>query len=78
MNLDLIGIRTGTDKSRLRHDYLRKYERLFERFVNKSIVLLEIGIHNGASLMNLEHYFTNANIVGIVLNPLVLAMQKNA
>src|ERR1700683_248563 len=46
---DLIGIRAGTDKSRLRQDYLRQYQRMLSGFVDTPITIIEIGLHRGAS-----------------------------
>ena len=43
-SLDLIGIRVGTDKSRLYQNYLMHYERMMERFRDRPITLLEIGV----------------------------------
>lgn len=67
--LDQLGICAGTDKSRLVHDYLRQYERLFRPFVDSVISVLEIGIHNGASLAIWERFFSNATIVGVDIAP---------
>jgi tetratricopeptide (TPR) repeat protein len=67
--LDLIGIKLGTDKSRLRQDYLRQYERLMTGFRDRPITLLEIGIAHGASLRTWEIYFPRASIVGVDIEP---------
>ena len=67
--LDLIGIRLGTDKSRLRQDYLRHYERMMAGFRDRPITLLEIGIDQGASLRTWEIYFPRASIVGVDIMP---------
>jgi len=67
--LDLIGIRLGTDKSRLRQDYLRHYERMMAGFRDRPITLLEIGIDQGASLRTWEIYFPQASIVGVDIVP---------
>jgi hypothetical protein len=68
-NLDLIGIRAGTDKSRLRQDYLRHYQRMFSRFADQWITVMEIGIHQGASLRVWEQFFPKAMIVGVDIEP---------
>jgi tetratricopeptide (TPR) repeat protein len=65
MTLDEIGICHGTDKSLLRHDYLRHYERLLAPWRDEPITLLEIGVFDGASLLMWEEYFPCATIVGI-------------
>src|SRR6185503_10228084 len=59
----------GTDKSRLRQNYLVHYERMLERFRDRPITLLEIGVHNGASLRVWEQYFKSASIVGVDIEP---------
>src|SRR5215469_2496176 len=69
LSLDELGIRTGTDKSRLSHDYLRHYERMMARFRNEAITLIEIGIHKGASLSLWEAYFPHARIIGVDVDP---------
>src|SRR5260370_16813476 len=63
--LNLIGILFGTDKSSLRQDYLIHYERELAQFRDEAFNLLEIRIHNGASLTTWQAYFTKATIVGI-------------
>ena len=68
-HLDHLGILAGTDKSRLEQDYLRQYERLFQPFADQKIVVMEIGIHNGASLAVWERYFSQAQIVGVDIEP---------
>lgn len=68
-SLDLIGIRLGTDKSRLRQDYLRHYQRMMAEFRDRPITLLEIGIDQGASLRTWEIYFPKASIVGVDIEP---------
>jgi tetratricopeptide (TPR) repeat protein len=67
--LDELGIRHGTDKSSLQHDYLAKYERLFEPWRDASIALLEIGVFEGASLAMWEQYFGQATVIGVDIQP---------
>jgi hypothetical protein len=62
--LDAIGLKHGTDKSSLHHDYLEFYETFFAPLRDKSISLLEIGVFEGASLRTWKEYFVNAKIVG--------------
>jgi hypothetical protein len=47
--------------------FLKIYENYFKNFKNKRINILEIGIHEGKSLMIWKDYFSKANIVGIDL-----------
>lgn len=64
--LDEIGLKHGTDKSSLHHDYLRRvYEPLFAPLREQKIALLEIGVQFGFSLRTWREYFPNAKIAGI-------------
>lgn len=54
-----------TDKSSRLHDYLRIYEREFEKWRDEPIHLLEIGLNVGASVKLWLQYFTQAKIVGM-------------
>ena len=47
--------------------FLKIYEHYFKDFKNKKINILEIGVHEGKSLMIWKDYFPKANIVGIDL-----------
>ena len=69
-SLDSIGIRAGTDKSCLRQDYLVHYQRMLEPYRARPITLLEIGVHNGASLRMWDQYLESASIVGIDIEPM--------
>jgi len=62
--LDELGRKHGTDKSSARHDFLRKYERYLSPFTEGRVKLLEIGIHDAASLRMWRDYFPNGSIVG--------------
>lgn len=68
MNLDGIGKQYGTDKSSLKHDYLKIYEQYFEPIKNKNIKLLEIGVYKGSSMRMWEDYFPNAELFAIDIN----------
>jgi hypothetical protein len=76
-DLDLIGIRAGTDKSRLRQDYLRQYQRMLSGFVDTPITIIEIGLHRGASLLLWEKFFPLAHIVGVDISPTVKRMERD-
>jgi hypothetical protein len=67
--LDELGVRFGTDKSSLTHDYLTFYERFFRPLRNKPITILEIGVLKGASLRVWHAYFPRARIIGADINP---------
>lgn len=50
--------------------YLPIYEKHFQRFINQSITILEIGCLHGGSLQMWKRYFgPHARIVGIDINP---------
>ncbi len=69
-DLDALGRRYGTDKSSIGHDYLGFYERFLGPIrSNPDVRVLEIGVHQGASLRMWESYFSNAIIVGFDKNP---------
>ena len=53
-----------TDKGTA-HNYLQHYDILFEKYINKNINFLEIGILFGESLKLFSSYFTHGNIYGI-------------
>jgi 23S rRNA U2552 (ribose-2'-O)-methylase RlmE/FtsJ len=58
------------NKSRKFEKYFSIYEELFEKYKNKDITFVEIGIHNGGSLDVWRKYFSkNSRIIGIDLNP---------
>lgn len=62
--LDELGRKHGTDKASTRHDFLRKYERYLAPFHDQPVKLLEIGIHDGASLRMWRDYFPKGSIIG--------------
>lgn len=50
--------------------YFSVYENIFERFIDKPIVFIEIGVLNGGSLFMWRDFFGNkAKIIGVDLNP---------
>lgn len=67
--LDEIGIKHGTDKSSIHHNYLVFYEKFLEKFRFETIKILEIGVLEGRSLKMWEEYFQFARIIGIDINP---------
>jgi len=53
------------------HHYFEIYERHFQRFKNRKIVILEIGVYKGGSLEMWRRYFgPQCQIIGIDINPL--------
>jgi tetratricopeptide (TPR) repeat protein len=72
VDLDIIGVIEDTDKSSSvtnSWDYLRHYQRLFDRFRDEEINLIEIGVGEGPSLKVWKAFFRRAHIVGVDLHP---------
>ena len=75
MSLDDMGLKHGTDKASSNHNYLDRYEALFnydrDLFLERGrkINLLEIGVSDARSLFTWKEYFFDcANIYGIDIN----------
>lgn len=64
-SLDEIGIEKGTDKSSRDHNYLNKYDFFLNKWKEEEIVLLELGVLNGASIDMWSSYFANGKIYGV-------------
>lgn len=73
-SLDAIGIRTGTDKSSVHHNFLHLYEKHLLSSRDSPITLLEIGIHKGGSIRMWREYFSAARIIGVDINPTCVAL----
>lgn len=59
-------------------NYFPIYEILFNKYVNKNLVFVEIGVLDGGSLFMWKKYFGNkARIIGIDLNPNAKKIAKN-
>lgn len=68
--LSSILIKYHTDKNYFFHNYGRQYDEIFNKYKNKSINVLELGVWYGESLKIYLEYFKNCNkIVGIDINP---------
>lgn len=67
--LDEIGLKYKTDKSSMTHCYLETYEKYFDEWRNKELVILELGVAGGASIAMWREYFMNAKVYGIDNNP---------
>ncbi len=63
--IELAATLYGTDPYRKPDSYLREYERLFEPLRLLPIRLLELGVHQGASITIWENYFPLATVVGL-------------
>ena len=59
-------------------NYFSVYEILFNKYKNKRITFVEIGVLDGGSLLMWKKYFgKNAKIIGIDLNPKAKKFEKN-
>ena len=58
-----------TDKDTT-HAYIYPYDKVFEKYRDKTISLLEIGNNGGESIRLWNDYFDNAQILGIEINDL--------
>lgn len=74
--LDDVFLKYNTDKNALFHNYLRQYNDILNKYKEKNINLLEIGVFKGESLKSWRNYFNNAkNIVGLDINKSALNYQ---
>ena len=62
-----IGVRCQTDKAYF-HLFTEFYMSYFEKYLDKHVSILEIGIAQGSSLRLLDSYFPNATIYAIDIN----------
>lgn len=62
-----IGLKHGTDKA-FYHSFTEFYSEYFDKFLDKPINILEIGIASGSSLLMLKEYFPKATIYAIDIN----------
>lgn len=56
------------DTDKVVSHYLEKYDSILKPWLDKKIVLLELGIYNGGSLMLWRDYFPQGTIVGVDVN----------
>ena len=63
--LNELAIKYGTDKMLSKHGYVREYAKLFSKFENDNVKLLEIGVREGWSHQMWYDYFQNGTIYGI-------------
>ncbi|MEM0949197.1 MAG: hypothetical protein AAGK37_17500 [Pseudomonadota bacterium] len=64
-SLDAIGETFNTDKSHVKHDYLRFYQMHLADWQHEKIKFVELGINEGGSIRTWETWFSNADIVGV-------------
>jgi hypothetical protein len=65
LTLDELGLKYGTDKASLHHNYLNFYEGFVAPLRDQPLTLLEIGVFQGASLRMWREYFPYAKVVGV-------------
>ncbi len=53
------------DSDKISARYLEQYDPILEPWVDKNIVLLELGVHKGGSLLLWRDYFLSGTIVGV-------------
>jgi hypothetical protein len=72
VDLDIVGALEGADKSscvRMGWDYLRHYEQALEDFRHAPVNVIEIGVAGGASLRMWKWFFSQAQLIGLDINP---------
>ena len=53
------------DSDKITAGYLKRYDPIFQPWLNKEIVLLELGVYKGGSLLLWRDYFQFGTIIGI-------------
>jgi len=53
------------DSDKIGSSYLERYDQILEPWIEEKIVLLELGVHKGGSLLLWRDYFPRGTIVGI-------------
>lgn len=67
--LDVIALRSGTDKSTKTHCYTPVYARHFDRLRGTDVRVLELGVYKGASINTWAEYFgPKSKIYGVDIN----------
>jgi len=57
------------DSDKIKGGYLERYDELFDPLIDKKVVLLELGVLKGGSLLLWKDYFQQGTIVGVDLRP---------
>ncbi len=58
--------------------YFNIYDELFQKYRDKDVTFVEVGIHNGGSLYMWRNYFgKNSRIIGVELNPNAKQLEKD-
>jgi len=64
MNIQKLAKKWGSDKA-IHPSYCAKYDQIFEPIREEELVVLEIGVHQGSSLLMWGEYFPNSKIYGL-------------
>ena len=64
-NRDLKKIAQFYKTDKIEHGYIEIYESYFNKLQNKNLIILEIGIADGKSLLTWSDYFKNSIVIGI-------------
>lgn len=58
--------------------YFLTYEKILNKFIDKHVTLVEVGVHNGGSLYMWKNYLgKNSRIIGVDLNPSAKQFEKD-
>ena len=74
--LNDLGLKYGTDKASIGHDYLDHYERILQSAREDSFNFIEIGGFMGASLSMWSDFFAHATIICIDISPSVKVFER--
>jgi len=70
-DLQSIMLKYNTDKNSNCHNYGRQYDSLFQKYKNRKVKILELGVYTGQSLPIYKEYFKDYElIVGVDFNPI--------
>lgn len=61
--LQVILNKYNTDKNSSIHNYGRQYDNLFQKYKNKRVKILELGVQKGQSLLVYKEYFKNYQLI---------------
>jgi hypothetical protein len=67
--LDEIGLKFGTDKSSVAHNFLNLYDLHLKHLREQDVNLLEFGVLRGESLKMWSDYFPKGRIIGVDIDP---------
>jgi cephalosporin hydroxylase len=70
----LIPGKFDTDKD---DKYLKTYEEVFQKYENKPIDLLELGVYHGGSLLLWSNHFQKGKIIGVDIDDIQIELPSN-